>query len=74
MRLVLENSREPLITLAGKFRLDNYLSLEQFSRGDSFDYSIELGDDIDDEVYLIPPMILQPLLRMRLFMALLIKP
>ena len=61
MRLVLENSREPLITLAGEIQtLDNYLSLEQFSRGDSFDYSIELGDDIDDEAYLIPPMILQP--------------
>jgi ligand-binding sensor domain-containing protein len=61
MRLVLENSREPLITLAGEIQtLDNYLSLEQFSRGDSFDYTIELGDDIDDEEYLIPPMILQP--------------
>ena len=61
MRLVLENSREPMITLAGEIQtLENYLSLEQFSRGDSFDYFIELDEEIDDEEYLIPPMILQP--------------
>lgn len=61
MRGILENSREERITIEQEVKtLDNYLALEKFSRGDSFDYEINFSDDIESEVETIPPMMIQP--------------
>ncbi|MEO1408748.1 MAG: two-component regulator propeller domain-containing protein [Bacteroidota bacterium] len=61
MRNTLENSRSSRITLAQEIQgLDNYLMLEQFSRGQSFDYHITFDPDLDTEALWIPPMMIQP--------------
>ena len=61
MRQVLENSREALIPLSEEIQtLENYLSLEQFSRGESFDFQIHVDEKIDPDEFMIPPMLLQP--------------
>ena len=61
MRATLENARTETITLEEEIgTLSNYLSLEQFSRGDTFDYEIEVADSIDPELVNLPSMILQP--------------
>lgn len=61
MRGILENSREERITIEQEVKtLDNYLALEKFSRGDSFDYQITLSEDIEIEEETIPPMMIQP--------------
>ncbi len=61
MRSILENSREQSITLETEIAtLKNYLELEKFTRGDSFDFEITCADDIDQSDILLPPMLLQP--------------
>ncbi len=61
MRLVLENSREARIPLDLEVQtLDNYLALECFSRGESFTYELVIDEEIDPEVAVIPPMLIQP--------------
>ena len=61
MRAILENSRTTKISLETEIEtLKSYLALEQFSRGDIFDYDIIT--DLEDEDYeiMIPPMLIQP--------------
>jgi hypothetical protein len=41
-------------------RLKNYLELEKLRMDDTFDYSIKLEDDFDEEEAMIPSMIIQP--------------
>ena len=61
MRATLENARTTTITLEEEINtLTNYLSLEQFSRGNIFDYEITVVDNIDHEAVYLPSMILQP--------------
>lgn len=61
MRSILENSREVSITLETEVAtLKNYLELEKFTRGDTFDFEINCDDEIDQSDILIPPMLLQP--------------
>ena len=61
MRMVLENSRNDLITLEEEVKmLENYLLLEKFSNNDSFDYTINIDESIENQEVLIPPMIIQP--------------
>ena len=61
MRATLENARIDTITLEEEIgTLSNYLSLEQFSRGDTFDYEIKTTNSIDPEAVYLPSMILQP--------------
>ena len=63
MRLTLKNSRSTTIPLDQEIdSLENYLALEQFSRGDRYDYEIKLADDTDPEEVTIPPMMIQPFL------------
>lgn len=63
MRLILENSREALVPLEDEISsLDNYLALEKFSRNNAFDYHIDTDPDIDTEMVMIPPMLIQPFL------------
>ena len=61
MRLILENSRSPMISLEDEVStLENYLSLEQFSAGEHFDYQIQVDEALDVEFTGIPPMMIQP--------------
>ncbi len=63
MRQVLENSRHARVTLAQEQQvLEDYLALEKFSRGDSFDFEVEIEDSLDPEDVWLPPMLLQPFL------------
>jgi ligand-binding sensor domain-containing protein len=61
MRATLENSRESLISLAEEIQvLQDYLSLEQFSRNNAFQFEIQAPEKIDLESILLPPMMIQP--------------
>ena len=61
MRAILENSRSNTISLKQEISvLENYLSLEKFSRGDGFDYRIDLQLESDPDSIEIPPMLIQP--------------
>ena len=61
MRLTLELSRKKLVPLYSEFNLvKNYLILEQARFNNSFDFEINIDDEIDDYVVMIPPMVIQP--------------
>ncbi len=59
-RLILTNSREELVSLNDEMvTIKNYLEL-QSNFYSSFDFSINVDDDINDEEVVIPPMLMQP--------------
>ena len=61
MRLILENSREQEVPLEQDLdALELYMQLEALRFKNSFTYHIEVGETIDKENTLIPPMLLQP--------------
>ncbi|MEM7368396.1 MAG: two-component regulator propeller domain-containing protein [Bacteroidota bacterium] len=61
MRNVLENSRESMIPISEEIQiLEDYLTIEQFSREKNFDYQIEIDEWVDPDNFLIPPMLIQP--------------
>ena len=61
MRLVMENSEHDFIPLQKELEiLELYLTLEHFRFKDQFDYSIEVNNEVDEEDYNIPPMLVQP--------------
>ncbi|MFT5645497.1 MAG: sensor histidine kinase YesM [Aureispira sp.] len=61
IRAILENSTEEYISLGKEVQwLDNYLKLQLLRFDNSFDYTIDLGENIDLENILIPPMLTQP--------------
>ncbi len=63
MRQVLDSSLTDYISLELELNiLENYLNIEKLTRNNSFEYSIDLGDDIDPEEEGIPSMIVQPFL------------
>jgi LytS/YehU family sensor histidine kinase/Flp pilus assembly protein TadD len=60
MRLILENSRQPFITLENEIKtLNLYLELEKLRFGNRFSYEININN-IDDEFTMVPPMLAQP--------------
>ncbi len=60
MREILENSRKEFIPVDEEVSmLKNYLDIHKLRLG-SFDYSIDLDENIDPEVDTIPPMFVQP--------------
>jgi sensor histidine kinase YesM len=61
IRMVLINSRRPLITLEDELEmLRLYLDLERMRFHEGFDYHINFKNNIDAGDVLIPPLILQP--------------
>lgn len=61
MRSVLDNSEHNFIPLSSEINmLKLYLSLEHFRFKDKFDYEFNVSDDIDIDLYEIPPMLVQP--------------
>ncbi|WP_299336032.1 histidine kinase [uncultured Psychroserpens sp.] len=59
-RLVLTNSREEFVSLEDELTtLNSYLELQsQFSK--DFDFSFNIDQSIDQEEFIIPPMLIQP--------------
>lgn len=61
MRQILDNSRNPIITLEEEVQtLENYLLIEKFCNGDRFDYQINVDLNLEADFIQIPPMLLQP--------------
>ena len=61
MRLVLEGSRSELVLLQDEVKLvSNFLKLQQLRFDNSFQYSIEVDENINEELMKIPPMLSQP--------------
>jgi tetratricopeptide (TPR) repeat protein len=61
MRLILENSEHKQISLAEDLKaLELYMQLEALRLNDKFSYEIKIDDEIDQDITMIPPLILQP--------------
>jgi tetratricopeptide (TPR) repeat protein len=63
IRLILESAGSPLVTLENELQLlESYIQLEmlRFKHDQKISYSINVDDDIDAAIALIPPMVLQP--------------
>ncbi|NBP71368.1 MAG: hypothetical protein EBU52_21850, partial [Cytophagia bacterium] len=61
MRQILENSREEFIPLKEEVNmLRTYIELQRIRFSDSFSYTIEVDEAIDDEYIGVPPMFAQP--------------
>lgn len=61
IRMVLINSKQPLITLEDELKtLKLYLEMERLRFKYSFDYSIVFKNEIDPGCIFIPPLLLQP--------------
>jgi tetratricopeptide (TPR) repeat protein len=61
MRQILENSAVEFVSLETELEfLHNYLAMQQLRFDKSFEYTIEVADNINPESYEIPPMIAQP--------------
>lgn len=61
MRQILENSRSSEVTLENEIEtLENYLNIERFCHDNSFDFTIEVAENLETAFINIPPMILQP--------------
>lgn len=61
MRQVMENSQEDFIPLASEIAiLQLYTKLEHFRFKDKFDYEFNINENVDEEAFMIPPMLIQP--------------
>lgn len=61
MRGILENSEEKEIPLADELKmLELYMQLEGSRLNNKFTYEIKISDDVNPEITMIPPLILQP--------------
>lgn len=63
MRSVLQNSLRPHITLEEEIQfLTLYMDLERMRFANKFDYEFLVDDEIEEDLTMIPPMLLQPYL------------
>lgn len=61
MRMVLENSREKLISVDDEVEtLENYVQLEKLTTQNEFDFKIEIDEEIDTNEPILPPLMIQP--------------
>lgn len=61
MRGILENSEEKEIPLADELKmLELYMQLEGSRLNNTFTYEIKISEDVDPEITMVPPLILQP--------------
>ncbi|MEX2234628.1 MAG: histidine kinase [Cyclobacteriaceae bacterium] len=61
IRLVLSNSKKPLVTLEDELEMVRlYIEMEKLRFKDSFDFSINFSSEIDPSAIFIPPLLLQP--------------
>lgn len=61
LRIVLENSRDKVVPLIQELdAIDNYMILQNMDEGTSFEYNLLVDENIDINLFLIPPMLIQP--------------
>ncbi|PLX18066.1 MAG: hypothetical protein C0599_12745 [Salinivirgaceae bacterium] len=61
MRLVIENSREEFISMEQEIdTIKYYLEMQKLRYEDSFDYELEIDDNLNVADVMIPPMLTQP--------------
>ncbi len=61
MRLTLDHSKQGLIKLGSDLQsIEVYMDLEQMRFEGKFTYSIEVDEQIDEDLVLVPPMLMQP--------------
>ncbi|WP_282087493.1 tetratricopeptide repeat-containing sensor histidine kinase [Aquimarina algiphila] len=61
LRLILESSREKLVYIQEELEaLQNYMDLQNMGSKNSFKYTLQLDDNIQEIGLLIPPMLIQP--------------
>ena len=61
MRQILESSREEFIAVESEVEmLTNYMDIHKLRLKDSFEYKIDIDENIDVETDTIPPMFVQP--------------
>ena len=61
LRMILENSRNSIITLEQEIQtLDHYLTLQKIRYEQMFDYVIHVDQELDPAFLRIPPMLTQP--------------
>jgi len=61
MRMILENSQYPEVPLQDDLKaLELYMQLEALRMDNRFSYEVKVDDNIDPEITLVPPLILQP--------------
>lgn len=60
-RQILEYSNENYILLSEEIAmLENYLNIQRLLYNNNFTFTIEVGDNVDPEFILVPPMLTQP--------------
>lgn len=75
MRLVMENSEHNFIPLQKELEiLKIYLQLEHFRFKDQFDYNVKIDEEVDEEEFEIPPMLIQPYIENAIWHGLRYKP
>jgi sensor histidine kinase YesM len=61
MRLILDNSREDWVPLEQELRaLELYLGMESLRFDHAFDWEIITGNEVDKNLAIVPPMVVQP--------------
>ena len=61
LRITLENSRDKLVPLQQELEaVNNYLELQNLEETQAYNYTILVEDTIDDTLFEIPPMLIQP--------------
>ncbi|MBL0050592.1 MAG: histidine kinase [Bacteroidetes bacterium] len=61
IRLILENSLHTLVPMSDDLKtLDLYIQMEQLRMNHQFIYTINVENNIDADITLVPPMIVQP--------------
>lgn len=61
MRTVMENSEHDFISLTKELEIVKiYMELEHFRFQDKFSFQLTIDEEIDEEVYVLPPMLIQP--------------
>ena len=61
MRMVLENSREKLISIDDEVdTLENYVQLEKLTTQNEFEFEIEIDENLDTNEPILPPLMIQP--------------
>ncbi len=75
IRLVLENSRSPKVSLEKELEaLRLYMDLEAMRFGGKFRYEIWVEDEVDEQYVQIPPLLMQPYVENAIWHGLLHKP
>ncbi|MFY0713739.1 tetratricopeptide repeat protein [Seonamhaeicola sp. NFXS20] len=61
LRLVLENSRDKIVPLIQELdAIDNYMILQNMDANTPYDYSLVVDENININLFLVPPMLIQP--------------